>query len=238
MRDLRAAVAGYRTAATAAGLAWPVPAESPAGQPPELVYRLFGVDRVPEQLAWLTSQGMHEHRLLPNGGWVEAWPTGGEPLDLLSLSIGTPFPWRQQMPLFHFEYIFYTFVLAGEHEGEIWRYELPPDTLDLAVRAAPSAAALFTEWTRGIAAGVVAHDRTNGWLQVGGGSASVGRLLERDLDPLAFPVSLVDEPLVRMRQRECGVDMARVELAHGDEGFDCFEELSDIVQATRASLGV
>ena len=67
--------AGYRAAATAAGVAWPDHAEAAGGQAPELVYRLFDVDHVAEQLIWLQSQGWHSRRLLPDGGWVLPWPT-------------------------------------------------------------------------------------------------------------------------------------------------------------------
>ncbi|MEV6811827.1 hypothetical protein [Micromonospora sp. NPDC051296] len=235
MRVLRDAVAEYRVAATAAGITWPERAEPPGGQPPGLVYRLFDVDHVAEQLTWIESQGWHLQRLLPNGGWVMPWPTdGGEALENLSFSIGTPFPWRHQLPLFHFDVLLYTFVLAGEHEGEIWRYEIAPDARD-PVRAATSLAALFTEWTKGIAADVVVYNDLNGWLQVGDGARrDIDMLLERvpDLDPLAFPVSMPEQPLLRARQRECGVDMTCI-----DRGFDCHEELLDAIAATRASLG-
>jgi hypothetical protein len=128
MRVLREAVAEYREAATAAGLDWPEHAESPGGPPPDLVYRLFNVDHPAEQLNWLESQGWHSRRLLPDGGWLMPWPTdGGEALDSLAFSIGTPFPWRHQLPLLNFEQLVYTFVLAGDHEGEIWRYEFTFD---------------------------------------------------------------------------------------------------------------
>src|SRR5687768_15700445 len=40
-----------------------------------------------------------------------------------------------------------------------------------------------------------------------------------------------EQPLLRERQRECGVDMDRIE-----RGFDCHEELLDAIAATRASL--
>ena len=52
------------------------------------------------------------------------------------------------------------------------------------------------------------------------------------LDPLAFPVTPVEETLLRARQRECGVDMAIVE-----DGFPYTEELSDAIDAAKASLG-
>ena len=98
-------------------------------------------------------------------GWRMPWPEGGDALDYLGLSIGTPFPWRQQLPLFFFDAVLYTFVLAGDHEGEIWRYEISPDAWD-SVRAATSLATLFDQWTRGIAAGVVVYDEQSKWLLV------------------------------------------------------------------------
>ncbi|MEV4423125.1 hypothetical protein AB0L40_24575 [Patulibacter sp. NPDC049589] len=231
MGDLRDAVVGYRAAAIAAGLTWSAAATS--GEPPDLVHRLFDVDHVAEQLVWLQSLGW-DGRLLPNGGYLLPWPTAGsEALESLAFSIGTPFGWRHQVPLFHFDFLLYTFVLAGDHEGEIWRYEISPDAWD-AVRAATSLAALFRQWTRGIAAGVVVHRDQTGWLQVGDGvRRDVDMLLERmpDLDPLAFPVSMPEQPLLRARQRECGVDTDCIE-----RGFECQEELLDAIAAARASL--
>ena len=44
MRALRDAVREYRVAATAAGLDGPDQGASPAGQPPDVVHRIFGVD--------------------------------------------------------------------------------------------------------------------------------------------------------------------------------------------------
>ena len=66
--------------------------------------------------------------------------TAGASLSDLAGSVGTPFPWRRQMPLFRFSVVVFTFVLEGDHEGEIWRYEIGPDHWDT-VRAAPSLAA-------------------------------------------------------------------------------------------------
>jgi hypothetical protein len=150
--DLRDAAEAYRSAAVAAGLPWPA-ATAPGqadGTAPDLVRRIFAVDHVPEQLTWLRAQGWDAGRLFPDGGWLLPWPTeGDEALRNLSFAIGTPFPWRQQIPLFHFEIIVYTFVLVGEHAGEIWRYEASPDAWD-SVRAATSLAALFTQWTSGV----------------------------------------------------------------------------------------
>lgn len=228
------AAEAYRAAATAAGIAWPDYPDPHGGQPPDLVYRLFDVDHIAEQLIWLQSQGWHSQRLFPDGGWLLPWQTApDELLDYLSFSIATPFPWRHQLPLFCFEISMYTFVLKGDHEGEIWRYEYDPDTWG-SVRAATSLAALFTEWTKGIAAGVVFYTDRDKWLHVGDDVHDpLDVLLQRapDLDPFAFPVFSSNEPLLRARQRECSVDMDCI-----DRGADCQEELLDAIDATRASL--
>ncbi len=236
MPTLREAARGYRAAASAAGLTWPA-ADTPPGvrPPPDLIHRLFDVDHVAEQVSWLQSQGWHAQRLLPDGGELLPWPADGEALDTLSLSVGVPFPWRHQLPLFHFGTVVYTFVLAGEYEGEIWRYEIAPDAWD-AVRAATSLAALFSTWTKGINAGVIGYDRFNRWLSVSDGTRdSLGLLQERapNLDPFAFPVSVALHPLLRARQAECGVDLSCV-----DRGFERMEELLDEIAAIRTSLGV
>ena len=236
MRVLRDALAGYRDAATAAGLVWPDHADPAGGQPPDLVYRVFDVDRVAEQVIWLRSQGLESHRLLPDGGGLLPWPADPtELLEDLSFSIATPFPWRHQLPLFYFDHMVYTFVLDGEREGEIWRYEVDPDIWG-SVRAAASLATLFTEWTKGITAGLVFYRDLDQWLLVGDDVHDpFDVLLQRapDLDPFAFPVftSISHEPLLRARQRECGVDMDCIA-----RGADCQAELLDAIAATRASL--
>ncbi len=235
MGVLRDAVEAYRVAATAAGVTWPDEPGRDNGQPPDLVYRLFDVGHIAEQLIWLESQGWHSQPLLPQGGGLLPWPTDAdESLDNLSFAIATPFPWRHQMPLFFFGHILYTFVLKGDHEGEIWRSEADPDAWD-SVRAATSLAALFTQWTKGIEANVVFYGHHVSWLQVGDDVHDpFDVLLERapDLDPFAFPVSSIsNEPLLRARQRECGVDMTCIE-----RGADCHEELLAAIDATRASL--
>ncbi|WP_431878232.1 hypothetical protein [Micromonospora marina] len=224
MRVLREAVREYRVAATAAGLDWPDPGESPVGSPPDRVRRIFDVDHVADQLAWLQAQRWPDARLLPNGGWRMPWPDGADALDYLGLSVGTPFPWRQQLPLFHFDFLLYTFVLAGEHEGEIWRYPVGEDAWE-SVRAAPSLAVLFDQWTRGIAAGVVRYDEANKWLLVEDAEGVPG------LDPLAFPVTPVEETLLHARQRECGASPVV-----DDEGFEHQERLLDAIDAAKATL--
>ncbi|MET9381375.1 hypothetical protein ABZY09_09820 [Streptomyces sp. NPDC002928] len=240
MSVLREAVAGYRVAATAAGLTWPKAAAASEGQPPELVHRLFDVERIPEQVTWLMSQGW-EGRLLPGGGLVMPWPTDGGALDDLSLSIGVPFLWRHQLPLFHFEHVYFTIVLTGDHEGEIWRYTIPPDTWD-AARAATSLASLFTTWTRAIEVGFVHHDSEhNRWLTVGDGSGNDDDTIRKlqqlapGLDPLTFPIYMPDHPLTRARQVECGVDMSSVD---EDRAPEIMEELLDEIDAIRASIGL
>lgn len=242
LRVVRDAAEAYRAAATAAGITWPgqaAPARPRrgAGPAPDLVRRLFAVDQVPEQLTWLQEQGWDE-RVLPDGGWLLPWPAdAGEALDNLSFAIGTPFPWRRQMPLFHFEIIVYTFVLAGDQQGEIWRYEADPDTWG-SVRAATSLAALFTQWTAGITSGVITYREDLQWLFVGADEGDPFQLLvdqadELGLDPLAFPEPVPPTwyPQLRERQRECGVDMECI-----GRGGDCQLELLDDIAAVRASL--
>jgi hypothetical protein len=235
MAVLHDAAEGYRAATTAAGIAWPDPVDPPGGPPPDLVYRLFDVDHVAEQVTWLHSLGWESQPLLPEGGGLMPWPTDvGESLGYLHFAVGTPFPWRHQLPLFFFGNIMYAFVLKGDHEGEIWRYEYDPDTWG-SVRAATSLAALFAEWTRGIAAGVVAPGQRVRWLQVGDGvNDPFEVLLERapDLDPFAFPVDISHRRLLRARQRDCGVDMDCI-----DRGFECYEELLNTIDAIETSLG-
>jgi hypothetical protein len=221
---LRAAVARYHAAARAAGLDWPDELEMPAGPPPEQVYRIFGVDHVAEQLTWLYAQPWRELQVLPDGGWLEPWPPGVDALDSLHMSVGTPFPWRQQLPLFHFDNLIHTFVLAGEHEGEIWRFEFGPDG-SKPVRAAVSLAPLFDQWTRGVSEGVLIHDE-GGWLRIEEDEAP----LTTGLDPVAFPIGL-EEDLLRQRQRECGVDLAAV-----DAGFERYEQMIRAVDDVKASL--
>lgn len=236
MTVLRNVAAAYRAAATAAGITWPDRPDTPHAEPPDLVYRLFDVNHVAEQLIWLQQRGWDSQQILPEGGFLLPWPTDvGETLRSLHFSIATPFPWRHQMPLFFFGEISYTFVLDGEHEGEIWRYEHNPDTWG-SVRAASSLAALFTAWTAGITAGVVSYAADDRWLHVGDGVHDpFDVLLERvpDLDPFAFPVAVpyTQEPLLRARQQACGVDMDCIE-----RGYDCYEELVESIDATQASL--
>jgi len=243
LRVLRDAAEAYRAAATAAGLTWPGQAgparpHRGAGPAPSLVRRLFAVDQVPEQLTWLQAQGWDTERVFPNGGWLLPWPAdAGGALANLSFAIGTPFLWRQQMPLFHFEIIVYTFVLAGDHQGEIWRYEASPDKWD-SVRAATSLAALFSQWTAGITSGVITYWDDLQELFARADEEGPFQLLadradELGLDPLAFPVSVPPTwfPQLRERQRECGVDMECIE-----RGADCQNDLLDAIGAVRDSL--
>lgn len=77
LRVLRDAVRGYRVAATAACIAWPERADTQDTQPPDLdlVYRLFDVDHVPEQLNWLESEGWDPRWPCPGFGYLLSWPT-------------------------------------------------------------------------------------------------------------------------------------------------------------------
>ena len=128
-------------------------------------------------------------------------------------------------------------MLAPGHEGEIWRYMIDADTWD-PVRASPSLAALLTEWTRGITAGVVYYRDASRCLFVGDPSGvpqdlEVLRQRAPELDPVAFPIDLALQPLLLERQRGCGVDLDELE-----RGFDAREELQDAADAVRASLGL
>ncbi|GAA0566431.1 hypothetical protein [Actinomadura livida] len=51
-----------------------------------------------------------------------------------------------------------------------------------------------------------------------------------DLDPAAFPEPITDMSLLRTWQRECGVDMDRI------DDPEAYAELQDAVDATRRSL--
>ena len=233
MPALRAAVQTYRAAATAAGV--PPPAwDDPGGELPlDVVARAFDVGHLPEQLAWLRSQDWLGERALPDGAFMLPWTDADELLGYLSFAIATPFHWRHQVPLFFMDHLVFTFVLAGDHEGEIWRYQIDPDNWN-PVRAASSLVAMFTEWTKGFAAGVYDRSPYDTWLHIGyDGRDPVNLLLDRGLDPFAFPVYVSAYPhgdLVRARQRECGVDVERA------DAFEAHEELNDEIDNVRASL--
>jgi hypothetical protein len=221
---LRDAVHKYHVASSAAGLDWPGQPEAAAGPPPEPIYRIFDVDSVAEQVTWLYAQPWHDRQVLPDGGSTAPWPPDADALDDLAWAVGTPFPWRHQLTLSHWGFVFFTVVLAGEHEGEVWRYEISPDGSN-PVRAATSLATLFDQWTAGIAAGALVADE--------GGLLTVEEdALARasGLDPMAFPVDL-EEELLRQRQRECGVDLDATE-----EFFPRHESLLSAVAAVKASL--
>jgi hypothetical protein len=242
MRVLRAAIQRYRTAAMALGVAWPERGDTEGAQPLDLdlIHRVFDIDRLPEQLSWFRFDGWDPRWPCPVDGELEPWPTDAattrESLSVLCFAIGTPFPWRRQIPLFRFDPYVYTFVLAGDHEGEIWRYLISPDLYD-PVRAAPSLAALFDAWTDGIAAGVVYRRESDDWLMVGEPTETARPfdvLRERapHLDFLAFPIDIPASAL-RERQREFGVDLDCI-----DRGPECQAAQQDAVDAVCASLGV
>ena len=68
-------------------------------------------------------------------------------------------------------------------------------------------------------------------------AASAGVVVEDadgapDLDPLAFPVTPVDETLLHARQRECGASPVV-----DDDGFEHQERLLDAIDAAKATLG-
>jgi hypothetical protein len=236
MRVLRGAVADYRAAATAAGVPWLDEEGRIDGLPVDVLCRVFDVDRIAEQPVWLNTQGLPYGRVLPDGAFPLMWDKADELLGYLSLAVGVPFHWRHQLPLFRDDHIVFTFVLACDNEGEIWRYQIDVDDWN-PVRAAPSLATLFTEWTDGFAARVYFRPPYDSWLHVGDGEHGardpVGLLLERGLDPLAFPVYISQHPhkdLLRARQSECGVD---VDGAHQPERH---EALLDAIGAVRATL--
>ncbi|MFC7278957.1 hypothetical protein ACFQS1_33755 [Paractinoplanes rhizophilus] len=143
MRVLRAAIQNYRAAVTAAGVPWPEAGATQDAQPPDLdlIHRVFDVDHLPEQLSWFRFEGWDPRWPCPVDGELEPWPTDArttrESLSVLCFAIATPFPWRRQIPLFRFDPYVFTFVLDGDHEGEIWRYLISPDLYD-PVRAAPA----------------------------------------------------------------------------------------------------
>ncbi|MFG3701730.1 hypothetical protein ACGF5C_28060 [Micromonospora sp. NPDC047620] len=124
-------------------------------------------------------------------------------------------------------------MLTGDNEREIWRYQIDADDWN-PVRAAPCLAVLFTEWTKGFAANVYDRSPYDTWLHIGyDGRDPVEVLLERDLDPFAFPVYISQHPhkdLLRARQLECGVDVDRVDQPERQE------ELLDAIDAALASL--
>lgn len=236
MSVLREAVASYRAAATRAGVAWPGDTV-PGGWRLADIQRFFDVDRVAEQVTWLVSSALTPGTPLPEGGALVPWTTDpAQWLDYLSFAIATPFPWRNQLPLFSFDQLVFTFVLTGDHEGEIWRYEIDPDVWGT-VRAATSLAVLFDTWTKGIAAGVVVYRELDRRLVVGNDVTDpFAVLLETpQLDAFAFPVPVTirHEPVLRARQRESGVDMDCIA-----RGAECQERLLDAIAAARVSLGL
>ncbi|MEU8804449.1 hypothetical protein, partial [Spirillospora sp. NPDC048819] len=101
--------------------------------------------------------------------------------------------------------------------------------------AATSLAALFTEWTRGFAADIIFYADDDKCLHVGDDSGEpFDMIIERapDLDPAAFPEPIADMSLLRAWQRECGVDMDRI------EDPEAYSQLQDTIDSTRRSLGL
>lgn len=236
MRVLRGAVGDYRAAATAFGVSWHDAGDRTDGLPVDALCRIFDVDHIAEQPIWLNTQGLPNGRVLPGGAFSLAWNKADDLLGYLSFAVGTPFPWRHQLPLFMYEKIVFTFVLASGHEGEIWRYQIGADDWN-PVRAAPGLAALFAEWTQGFAADVYHRSPYDNWLHVGDGGNDArdpfSVLLERDLDPFAFPVynsQFSHGELLRTRQLACGVDVDRV------DQFEHQEELLDSIDTALAAL--
>jgi hypothetical protein len=236
MHVLHRAVEGYRAAATAAGVPWLDAEDRTDALPVDVLCRVFDVDRIAEQPIWLHTQGLPYGRVLPDGAFPLMWNKADELLGYLSFAIGIPFHWRHQLPLFMHDHVVFAFVLAGDLEGEIWRYQIDADDWNPA-RAASSLAALFTEWTNGFAADVYVRSPYDSWLHVGDGEHDqrdpVDVLLERDLDPFAFPVYISrysHKALLRARQLECGVDADRADQPERQE------ELLDAIDGALASL--
>lgn len=231
---LRAAAEGYRTAAIAAGYPWPASTAAGPNPPLDLVRKVFDVEHVPEQLLWMHAQGWDEQSFV-DGVYLYSWPTEADArstLDLLTLAGGVPFHWRHQIPLFSYEQILYMFVLAGDHAGEVWRYEIDVDNFGTSVRAATSLAGLFDQWTKGLASGLFTYDAAYGFTTPGNGGPEEFDA-HPELDVLAFPVYVGQEPWLRDRQRECGVDMASAE-----RDFDAYEQVLDEAAAIARSLGL
>jgi hypothetical protein len=232
MAVLREAVEAYRLAATAAGVPLPDGGERSDELPLDVLYQVFDVDHVAEQLIWLRSQGWLYEGGLPEGAYMQPWTNADALLDELSFAVATPFHWRHQVPLFVDDHLVFTFVLTGDREGEVWRYQIDPDNW-MPVRAGHSLAAVFTEWTKGFAANVYDRSRHD-WLQLNfEGADAVDMLLNRALDPFAFPTYIFEHlhgDLIPARQRECGVDVARA------DSFEAHEEILDGIDAARASL--
>jgi len=127
-------------------------------------------------------------------------------------------------------------VLAGDHEGEVWRYQIGADDWN-PVRAAPSLAALSTEWTKGFTANVYLRSPYDRWLRVGDGESDERDpfvvLRERGIAPFSFPVDISaysHADSLRARQLECGVDVDRADQP------ECQAELLDSIDAALASL--
>lgn len=237
MPALRDAVGAYQAAAATFGIPWLDDGEQADTPPLGVLRQVFDVDHIAGQVIWLKSELGRYGRVLPDGGFVEPWPT--DPRDLLgdqAFSAGTPFSWRHQLPLVACEHVRFTFALAGDHEGEIWRFHVDADDWN-PVRAAASLAVMFTEWTKGFAAGAYCRQPWDTWLHLTGSEGpaddTVDALVKRGLDPFAFPLhlsSVTHEDLIRSRQRECGIDMNRA----GNP--DCLEELNDAIDVARASM--
>jgi hypothetical protein len=235
MPALRDAVGAYRAATAAFGIRWLDDGRQVGSPSVSVLRQVFDVDHIAEQVIWLRSELGRYDLVLPDGASAQPWPA--DPRDMLwdlAFSAGFPFHWRHQLPLAAHEVVLFTFVLAGEHEGEIWRVNVDVDQKN-PVRAASSLAVMFTEWIKGFEVG--AYYSQDEWLLVtsddGPAGDPVDALLQRRLDPFAFPVHLSvtsHGDLIRARQRECGVDMDRA------DNFDCLEELHDAIRAAHASL--
>lgn len=233
MPVLLEAVEAYRAAAMAAGVPWTDDGDRSDALPLDVLRRVFDVDHIAEQLIWLRSQRWLYEPVLPAGAFMLPWTDGDELLGYLSFAVATPFHWRHQIPLFFADHLVLAFVLTGDREGEIWRYQIDADDWN-PLRAAPSLATLFTEWTNGFAANVYDRSPYDNRLHIGyDGRHPFDLLRDRAIDPFTFPVYISSYPhadLIRARQQECGVDVDRA------DQFEAHEQLLDAIDAARASL--
>lgn len=230
---LRAAIENYRAAAVAAGYPWPESSTPDPNPRLDLARKAFDVEHLPEQLLWIQDQGLHD-RYFVDGLYMMGWPTRDSvrtAFDFLVLAAGVPFHWRRQIPLFFYEQIVFTFVLDGEHTGEIWRYEIDVDNLGTSIRAATSLAALFDQWTKGLASGLFTYSADLQWFTTPGNGGAEEFEPYPELDALAFPLYIGHEPWLRERQRACGVDIAAAE-----REFDEYEQAMDEADAIFRSL--
>lgn len=235
MRVLRESLERYRVAANAVGFDLPTPESRNPHPPLDLVRRMTELEDIPEQLTWLHTLGWSGQWWFPCGVHLMDWPGEAqisEYLDYSALAVGAPFPWWQQLPLFFTDYAVLTFVLADGHEGEIWHYEWEDG--NSTVRAAPSLAYLFDQWTKALEIGAVVNTGPGGWLQVdgeGNDEQLLEQLAAQGLDPVAFAQWMAGCSRLREWQTASGVDLDEI-----DRGYEAREALLNEAGAFAAEL--